>query len=49
MKTGEDYNSEVGDVSQRELEVEKIFVNDVAQPGPPTVVIMPTIRQKTGI
>ena len=48
MKTDEDYNSynsEVGGDSQSDKHSD---TDDASAPGPPTVIIMPTIRQKTG-
>ena len=45
MKTDEDYNREVGGVSQSDKHSD---TDAVSAPGPPTVVILPTIRQKTG-
>ena len=48
MKTGEDYNnynSEVGGDSQSDKHSD---TDAVSAPGPPTVIILPTIRQKTG-
>ena len=49
MKTGGNYDREVGGVSKSKPELEKDVVTDVVSaPGPPTVVIMPTIRHKTG-